>query len=53
MSIELAKRAVACKAWRWLPGMKVEHEDYWIDREDAGQLSDAGGDDLPDRDWET
>jgi len=28
MNIELAKRAVACKRWRWMPGMLVIAEGY-------------------------
>ncbi len=24
-SVELAKRAVACKGWRWMPGMRATH----------------------------
>ena len=30
MNEELAKRAVACKAWRWMPGMRVTyHNKEW------------------------
>jgi len=25
---KLAKRAVACKYWRWMPGMRVQYIDY-------------------------
>jgi hypothetical protein len=28
MNLELAKRAVACKRWRWMPGMLVIAEGY-------------------------
>lgn len=31
MNIELAKRAVACKHWRWMPGMLIAADDD-IDR---------------------
>jgi hypothetical protein len=29
MNIELAKRAVACKHWRWMPGMRVVRDNAW------------------------
>lgn len=32
--IELAKRVVACKGWRWMPGMR------WLSDEDHGRLDD-------------
>lgn len=32
--IDLARRAVACKAWRWVPGMR-----WWTD-DDRGRLDD-------------
>jgi hypothetical protein len=25
VNVELAKRAVACKGWRWMPGMRTHH----------------------------
>lgn len=28
---ELAKRAIACKGWRWLPGMRTQHHGRVID----------------------
>lgn len=31
MSIELAQRAVACKHWRWMPGMRDLHYGRVID----------------------
>jgi hypothetical protein len=27
MNVELAKRAVACKHWQWLPGMLIQNAD--------------------------
>jgi|DEB19_MinimDraft_3_1074340.scaffolds.fasta_scaffold13252_6 hypothetical protein len=36
--IELARRAVACRGWRWMPGMLTSHgarclgSDLWVDR---------------------
>jgi hypothetical protein len=32
--IELARRAVACKGWRWIPGMR------WWTEDDRGRLDD-------------
>lgn len=32
--IELARRAVACKGWRWMPGMR------WWTEDDRGRLDD-------------
>lgn len=32
--IELGKRAVACKSWRWMPGMR------WRTEDDRGRLDD-------------
>lgn len=32
--VALARRAVACKAWRWMPGMR-----WWTD-DDRGRLDD-------------
>jgi hypothetical protein len=29
MNVELAKRAVACKHWRWMPGMRVVRDNAW------------------------
>ena len=29
MNKELAKRAVACKRWRWMPGMRVVRDNAW------------------------
>jgi hypothetical protein len=61
--IELAKRAVACKGWRWMPGMRtvdamrvIHDPDRWPDRPCAireGGWVDTSpprplGDDLPD-----
>jgi hypothetical protein len=34
MTTDLARRAVACKAWRWMPGMR-----WWSD-DDHGRLDD-------------
>ena len=28
MSHDLARRAVACRHWRWMPGMRVQYIDY-------------------------
>lgn len=61
--IAIARRAVACKGWRWMPGMRTEdamrviHDpDRWPDRPCAireGSWVDTApprplGDDLPD-----
>lgn len=32
--IALARRAVACKGWKWMPGMR------WTDDDDRGRLDD-------------
>jgi hypothetical protein len=29
VNIELAKRAVACKHWQWMPGMRVMRDSAW------------------------
>lgn len=43
---ELAKRAVACEHWRWMPGM-LTLEGYRLDN--AGRLrAEQQGDQLPD-----
>ena len=34
MNIELARRALACKHWRWMPGMR------WWAEDDRGRLDD-------------
>ena len=58
--IELGKRAVACKGWRWMPGMRVvgipsrmllENEDgcgRWIDSTPTDCLMAQGIPDLTD-----
>ena len=61
--IELSKRAVACRGWRWMPGMRtldamrvIHDPDRWPDRPCAireGTWIDTApprplGDDLPD-----
>lgn len=61
--IELGKRAVACKGWRWMPGMRtagamrvIHDPDRWPDRpcaiREGGWVDTAPprplGDDLPD-----
>jgi hypothetical protein len=44
--LDLAKRAVACKHWRWMPGM-LTLEGYRLDN--AGRLrAEQQGDQLPD-----
>jgi hypothetical protein len=52
---ELAKRAVACKSWRWLPGMKSNWgRVLWVDDgyafiwEQAVTLGPMPGDAVPD-----
>ena len=51
--IELARRAVSCKGWRWIPGMKaVKHEEHatsWfrIEQEDT-KLTGVWADAYPD-----
>ena len=49
----LARRAVACPSWRWLPGMRwVDHEhgrdDRLIDDEDAAAFTACPEGELPD-----
>lgn len=45
---DLARRAVACKHWRWMPGMNIQEVfgSWRIIHSDAGLLSD--GRSLPD-----
>jgi len=51
--IELARRAVACKGWRWISGMKVvkykEHATSWfrVEQEDT-KLTGIWADAYPD-----
>ena len=33
--VELGRRVVACKGWRWMPGMR-----WWTDDDDRGRLDD-------------
>jgi hypothetical protein len=46
--LELARRAVACEGWRWMPGM-LTSEGHRLDN--AGRLkAEQKGDQLPDLD---
>jgi hypothetical protein len=36
--MELARRAVACPAWRWLPGMGVKGWPFLSDYDPASQF---------------
>jgi hypothetical protein len=44
MSDDLARRAVACRHWRWAPGMLVDSDDYgsWRLYESGPHLSACG-----------
>lgn len=39
---ELGRRAVACKAWRWMPGMLVSVTDQYLQRVDGGWRGEGG-----------
>lgn len=39
---DLAKRAVACKHWRWMPGMRLQN-GYMLKDEDFPALGDEYG----------
>lgn len=40
--IELPRRAVACKGWRWMPGMRLQN-GYMLKDEDFPTLGDEYG----------
>lgn len=51
----LGRRAVACKGWRWMPGMLTNHgarylgKDGWIDRAGRGVVyADPNDGEVPD-----
>jgi hypothetical protein len=58
--IELGKRAVACKGWRWMPGMRVEwvgmstgwrmlsETQSWYEREEVQDGEPGGPNAIPD-----
>jgi hypothetical protein len=62
MSVELAKRAIACKHWRWMAGMRTQGGDraqgvknancwevsYFYDMDLGGHSSFDGARELPD-----
>lgn len=54
---ELGRRAVACKHWRWMPGMRVLHPSGWAEpasvrvpcsEPNGGYFYDTGWPDLTD-----
>jgi hypothetical protein len=48
--MELGRRAVACKGWRWMPGMLTMHGERLVSvQEDAGWLQLAVCADEPNR----
>jgi hypothetical protein len=58
--IELARRAVACRGWRWMPGMRVEwvgmgtgwrmlsETQSWYEREECEDGEPGGPNAIPD-----
>jgi hypothetical protein len=61
MNLELAKRAVTCKRWKWMPGMLIEAdghfdrvciawEDGMLECRDNEMIGDQIADVLPDLD---
>ncbi len=53
--LDLARRAVACRGWRWLPGMLTNHGarylgfDLWVDRGERGIVyADPNEGEVPD-----
>ena len=49
---ELGRRAVACRGWRWLPGMQIDLGGGRIDRRAAGGRGVlVRGTDRPRRVW--
>jgi len=48
MSDDLSKRAVACKGWRWMPGMRLRQGGWFARVGDGWEWDDSKGPILPD-----